>query len=182
MHLRLIVFALLAAASVSAAADSVDLNLSSDSIEARYNTGFGAGEMTVGALYNNNQNDWAANVGLLATSESIHANSRLEGGLGGKVYAVSVGSSQVLALGLGGQFRWFPGNRSVGVGGYAFYAPNIVTGVDGKRFWEAGVRVEVELVKNSSAYVGYREVRAELDNDTNVNVDRGAFIGMLIKF
>lgn len=182
MVLRLIVFALFAAASATATAGSVDLNVSRDSVEAKYYSGVGMGEMTVGALYNGDRNYWAANIGLLATSETNAASSRLEGGLGGKVYAVSVGSSDVLALGLGGQFRWFPGNGSFGVGAYAFFAPSVLTGMDGRRFREVGLRAEVEVVKNSSVYVGYREVRVDLDNDTNVNVDKGSFVGIQIKF
>jgi hypothetical protein len=182
MCLRLIVLALLAGASVSATADSVDVNLSRDSIEARYYSAVGLADMTFGALYNQNQRDWAANVGLLATGESSPAGSRLEGGLGGKLYAVSVGGAHLLALGLGGQFRWFPGSGSIGLGGYAFYAPSIVTTMDGESFREAGVRAEVELFRNSSMYFGYRQVRADLDNHTRLNVDKGSFVGIQIKF
>jgi hypothetical protein len=182
MYLRLIVLALFAAVSVAATAGSLDVNLSRDSIEGRYNSSVGLGEMTLGALYNDDQKDWAANIGLLAMSEVNSAGSRLEGGLGGKIYAVSVGNAEVLALGLGGQFRWFPGNSSFGLGGYAFYAPGIVTLLDGRRFREVGVRAEVELFKNSSLYIGYREVRAELDDHTKRDVDKGSFIGIQIRF
>jgi len=182
MRLRLSVFALLAGASVAATAGSVDVNLSRDSIEARHNSSTGLAEMTVGALYNRDQNNWAVNVGLLSTGESYNAGSRLEGGLGGKLYAVSVGHSRVLALGLGGQFRWFFGSGPIGIGGYAFYAPSIVTTMDGESFREVGVRADFELVKNSTLYWGYREVRAQLDNQTQANVDKGSFVGIQVKF
>jgi hypothetical protein len=182
MRLRLIGFALLAAASFSAAAGSVDLNLSNHTIEAKFYANAGAADWTFGGLYNRDSKDRALNVGLLATGDSAIGNSRFEGGLGGKVYSVTAGNSDVLALALGGQARWFPGNGSFAVGAYVFYAPHVVTVLDGQRFFDAGVRAEVELIRNSFLYVGYRQVQAELDNQVKVNVDKGAFIGMQIKF
>ncbi len=180
--MRLIVFALLAAASFSAAAGSVDLNLSNHSIEAKFYANAGAADWTFGGLYNRDTRDRALNVGLLATGDSAIGNSRFEGGLGGKVYSVAVGNADVLALALGGQVRWFPGNGSFALGAYVFYAPHVVTLLDGQRFFDVGVRAEVELIRNSFLYVGYRQVQAELDNQVKLNVDKGAFIGMQIKF
>ncbi len=180
--MRLIVFALLAAASFSAQAGSVDLNLSNHSIEAKFYANAGAADWTFGGLYNRDTRDRALNVGLLATGDSAIGNSRFEGGLGGKVYSVTVGNADVLALALGGQARWFPGNGSFALGAYVFYAPHVVTLLDGQRFFDVGVRAEVEVIRNSFLYVGYRQVQAELDNQVKLNVDKGAFVGMQIKF
>jgi hypothetical protein len=186
--MRLIVFALLAAASFSAAAGSVDVNLSNDTIEAKYYGNAGAADWTFGGLYNRDTKDRAVNVGLLATGDSAFGNSRLEGGLGGKLYSVTihtrdaVPNADVLALALGGQLRWFPGNGSFALGAYAFYAPHVVTLLDGQRFYDVGVRAEVEVIRNSFVYVGYRQVQAELDNNVKANVDKGGFVGMQIKF
>jgi hypothetical protein len=180
--MRLIVFALLAAASFSAAAGSVDVNLSNDTIEAKFYSNAGAADWTFGALYNRDTKDRALNVGLLATGDSSVGNSRIEGGLGGKLYSVTVGSGDVLALALGGHGRWFPGNGSFAVGAYAFYAPHVVTLLDGERFYDIGVRAEVEVIRNSFVYVGYRQVQAELDNKVKLNVDKGGFVGLQIKF
>jgi hypothetical protein len=186
--MRLIVFVLLAAASFSAAAGSVDVNLSNDTIEAKYYGNAGAADWTFGGLYNRDTKDRAVNVGLLATGDSAFGNSRLEGGLGGKLYSVTIHSrgavpnADVLALALGGQLRWFPGNGSFALGTYAFYAPHVVTLLDGQRFYDVGVRAEVEVIRNSFVYVGYRQVQAELDNNVKANVDKGGFLGMQIKF
>jgi hypothetical protein len=182
MRLRLIVFALLAAASFTAAAASVDVNLSNDTIEAKFYANAGAADWVFGGLYNRDTRDRAFSVGLLATGDSAVGNSRIEGGLGGKLYTVTVGNGDVLALALGGQVRWFPGNGSFALGPYAFYAPHVVTLLDGERFWDIGVRAEVEVIRNSFLYVGYRQMRAELDNQVKINVAKGAFVGMQIKF
>ena len=188
MRLRLFVFALLAAASFSAAAGSVDVNLSNDTIEGKFYANAGAADWTFGGLYNRDTKDRAVNVGLLATGDSTFGNSRIEGGLGGKLYSVTihnrdaVPNADVLALALGGQLRWFPGNGSFALGAYAFYAPHVVTLLDGQRFFDIGVRAEVEVIRNSFVYVGYRQVQAELDNNVKLNVDKGGFIGLQVKF
>ena len=180
--MRLIVFTLLAAASFSAAAGSVDINLSNDTIEAKFYGNAGAADWTFGGLYNRDSKDRALNVGLLATGDSAIGNSRFEGGLGGKIYSVTVGSGDLVALALGGQVRWFPGSGSFALATYVFYAPHVVTLVDGQRFFDAGVRAEVEVIRNSFVYVGYRQMQAELDNNVKLNVDKGGFVGLQIKF
>ena len=180
--MRWIVFAVLAAASFSAVAGAVDINLSNDTIEARYDNPVGAADWTFGGLYNRDEKNYAFNIGLLATGDTGAGNSRIEGGLGGKVYTVRVADSDVAALALGGQVRWFPGNRSFGFGGYIFYAPKVVTVLDGEGFYDAGIRAEVEVIRNSSVYVGYRWMRASLENNTTPYVDKGGFIGLMVKF
>jgi hypothetical protein len=135
-------------------------------------------------LYNRDTKDRALNVGLLAMGDSTIGNSRIEGGLGGKLYSVTIhdANADVLALALGGQVRWFPGNGSFAIGTYAFYAPHVVTLLDGERFFDIGVRAELELIRNSFVYVGYRQMRVELDNQMKRDVDKGGFVGLQVKF
>jgi len=180
--MRWIVFAVLAAASFSAAAGAIDVNLSNDTIEARYDSAAGAADWTFGALYNRDEKNYALNVGLLAVGDKGVGGSRVEGGVGGKIYTVRVADSDVAALALGGQVRWFPNNGSFAVAGYAYYAPKVVTFADGQNFYDTGIRGEVEVIKNSFVYIGYRWTRAELDNGTQPYVDKGGFAGLQIKF
>jgi hypothetical protein len=180
--MRCIAAAVLALASFSAVAGSVDINLSNDTLEAKYEQAVGAADWTFGGLYNRDDKNYDFNVGLLAAGEGSAGNSRVEGGLGGKIYAIHVAGSDVAALALGGQIRWFPGNRSFAFGGYAFYAPKVVTFIDGKNFYDTGLRAEVEVFRNSFAYVGVRWTRAELNDGSQPYVDRGGFAGVMVKF
>jgi hypothetical protein len=164
-------------------ADSIDVNLNNDTIQATYAAAFRKAEFNVGFLDNTDQNDWAANMGLLASGEKQTADARIEAGLGGRVYAASVSNQDVLALALGGQFSVHPNNLPIGFSGYLYYAPDIVTFMDGHQFWEWGARVEFEVVKKTAnIYVGYRKMRAELDNNNDVTVDSGAHVGVKISF
>ncbi|MBI5783109.1 MAG: hypothetical protein HZA69_05165 [Gammaproteobacteria bacterium] len=183
MRLRIILAALTAGFSGAVSADSLDINLNNDSIQAIYATNWRTAEFNVGLLSNTDQNDWAASIGLLALGEQQTGATRTEGGLGGKIYLADIANQDVLALGLGGQFRTFPNNGPIGFSGYLYYAPDIVTAMDGKKFWEMGARVEFEMVKKTAnIYLGYRKMRADLDDGRDITVDSGLHAGVKITF
>jgi len=96
--MRWIVFAVLALASVAATAGTLDINLSNDTIEAKYDNPFGAADWTFGGLYNRDDKNYLFDIGLLAAGEGNAGKSRVSGGLGGKVYAIHVAGSDVAAL------------------------------------------------------------------------------------
>ena len=183
MRLRIFLAAVAAGFSVPVLADSLDINLNNDSVQAIYATDWRKAEFNAGFLSNGDQNDWVASMGLLASGEKQTGEMRTEAGLGGKVYVADVSNKDVLALGLGGQFSVHPNNGPIGFGGYLYYAPDVITFMDGKKFWEWGVRAEFEVVKKTAnIYVGYRKVRADLDNNSNVTVDSGGHVGVKISF
>lgn len=183
MRLRVFLAALAAGFSGPGSADSIDINLNNDSIQAIYASDWSTGEFNVGLLSNSDKDNWVASVGLLALGDKRTRGTRTEVGVGGKIYYASAGNRDVYALGLGGQLRVFPNDGPIGIGGYAFYAPDIVTSGDGKKFWEAGARVEFEVVQGTaSVYLGYRKVRTELDNGSHVTVDSGSHAGLWIYF
>ena len=175
----------IAAAGLAAAAtaDSFDINLNSDAVEGRYATHFRSAEFTLGGLYNGDRDAWLAYAGLLAIGERSTKEARSEAGLGGRIYGASVDNQDLLALALGGQFRWFPGNGPFGVSAYGYLAPDVVAGIDAKRFWEAGARLEYEVVKNTAGvYLGYRRVRAMFKHDVDLDLDKSGHIGLHISF
>jgi len=183
MRLRIFLAVLTAGFSGAVLADSLDINLNNKSVQAIYGTNWRTAEFNAGLLYNNDRSDWVASAGLLASGMGQTGQTRTEAGLGGKIYGASVDNQNILALGLGGQFSVFPNNGPFGFGAYAYYAPDIVTFMDGKKFWEFGARVEFEVVKNTAnVYIGYRKVRADLDNNSNVTVDSGGNVGVKISF
>jgi hypothetical protein len=180
--MRWIAFAVLALASFSAAAGTLDVNLSNDTIEAKFDMPVGAADLTFGGLYNRDDKNYLLNIGLLAAGDGSAGNSRFSGGLGGKIYTVHVAGQDVGALTLGGQLTWFPGNGNFGFGGYAWFAPSVVTFIDGKNFYDTGLRAQVEVFRNSFAYIGYRWTRAELEDGSQPYVDRGGYLGIMVKF
>ena len=183
MRVRIFVVVLAAGFSGPGRADSIDINLNSDSIQATYASNWRTAEFNLGLLSNSDKDNWVASAGLLTLGETQPPGTRIEVGLGGKVYLASASNQDVLALGLGGQLRVFPSGGPVGVAGYVFYAPDVVTSGDAQQFWEAGARVEFEAIQSTaSIYLGYRKARAQLDNGLHVTVDSGAYAGVRIHF
>lgn len=165
-----------------ALADSFDINLSNDDVQLTYGSSFRSAEVTTGILYNEDD-DWTAHVGLVAMGEKQGGASRSDASLGGRLYYASAGSTDALALALGGRFRWFPANGAIGLSGYGFYAPDIVTGVDATRFWDAGASIEFEVVRRTaSVYVGYSKVEMRLEDGTDVTVNKGGHVGLRLLF
>lgn len=183
MGLRIFAVFLALICSRAVVADSLDINLNDDSLEGIYTSNWRTAEASFGMLYNDDKEDWVASAGLLVLGERQDANRVFQGGLGGKLYFASVSNEDVLALGLGGQVRVYPGNGPIAVSGSLFYAPDIVTMLDGEKFWEASVRAEFEMVKRrASVYVGYREIQADLDDGRDITVDNGLHAGVKVVF
>jgi hypothetical protein len=171
----------------SALADSLDLNLRNDAVQLTYGRSYRAAEVTGGALWKDNENGsgtrWAAHLGLLASGEREGGGSRWQAEAGGRLYFAEAGSNEALALALGGRVRWSPADSPIGLGAYAFFAPDVVTGLDAKRFWEAGARVELEVIRNTAnVYVGYRKMEMRLDNGADATLDKGGHVGVRIVF
>ena len=183
MHVRILLAVLAAGFSGPGLADSIDINLNSDSIQATYASNWRTAELDLGLLSNSDKDNWVASAGLLALGETQPTGTRTEVGVGGKIYLASASDQDVLALGLGGQVRVFPHGGPIGIAGYVFYAPDVVTSGDAQQFWEAGARIEFEAIESTaSIYLGYRKARAKLDNGLHVTVDSGAHAGVRIHF
>ena len=178
MHIRVLAAVLAAAFSSGVAAESIDINVGDESIQASYIGVVKTAEYDFRFMDNDDRDNWLASAGLLVSGPRTGA----EVGLGGKFYLISVSNEDVYGFGLGGQARVFLGNGPLAIGGSLFYAPDVLTGGDGENFWEATARLEVEVVQDAaSIYVGYRKVRAELENGADITVDSGGHIGLQLR-
>jgi hypothetical protein len=184
MQLRITIAAALVALgySAGASADSIGITLSNDVVAAEYGTNLRTADLTFGGLYNRDNKNRFADIGLLAHGEST-SGGRTEIGVGGRVYGAHADDQDLVGLALGGQVRWFPTSAPIAIGGYAFYAPSVLTGVDGKNFWDASARVEWEIIRNTaSVFVGYRKAHAKFDNGQSNDLDHTVHLGMQMKF
>lgn len=179
MHIRVLAGILAAAFSSGVAADTIDINVGDDSIQGSYSGAVKTAAYEFRFMDNDDRDNWLASAGMLVSGP----RTGTEVGLGGKFYLMSAANEDVYGLGLGGQARVVLGNGPIAIGGSLFYAPDVLTGGDGEDFWEATARLEFEVAPDSaSLYVGYRKVRAELENGANVTVDSGGHVGLELKF
>jgi hypothetical protein len=73
--MRWIVFAVFALASFSVTAGSLDVNLSNDTIEAKYDSPVGAADWTFGGMYNRDDKNYTLDIGLLASGDGSAGGS-----------------------------------------------------------------------------------------------------------
>jgi hypothetical protein len=167
----------------TAAADTIDLNVNNDVVEGRYAAPVGTGQMGLGGLHHDVTKDWLIYAGFLGRGEARTSAGRSEIGLGGRAYGGSAGPYDILSLALGVDFSIYPWNQSVGVGAYAYYAPNVLSTRDARRFLDAGARVEFEVIKPTGVlYIGFRQIRATFEDGNRVKLDNHAHVGLRISF
>ena len=118
---------------------------------------------------------------MLVFGREYNSTSRIEGGLGGKAYLANIGGASVTAIGLGGQMTYFPRNSKLGFGGYAYYAPSIVTS-NAKNLLEYGARIEFQMMETASAYIGVHHTDVEVTPGVTNVVDDGLHFGVTIRF
>ncbi len=187
MTLRQTLALTLLAASTSALADTVDINVSDKSAQLRYamplgRDSLGKSEFNAGLLYTENGKGMVE-AGIQVMNE-VGANlPGLTVGLGVKGLAASVAQYDAAALALGGQVRFSPPMaKRLGLVGQFYVAPKIVTFGDANRFLETGVRLEYEILPQATAYVGYRKIRFGIDNNPGATLDEGAHVGVKLLF
>lgn len=164
----------------SAQAKALDIFLNNNTASAEYLTTLGGADAGFGFLYNTS-GDWIAHAAMLVFGREYNSTSRIEGGMGGKAYMANINGSTVTALGLGGQMTYFPKNSKFGFGGYAYYAPSIVTS-SAKNLLEYGVRAEFQMMETASAYVGIHHTEVGYSSGATSVVDDGLHFGVNLRF
>ncbi|MDH5571090.1 MAG: hypothetical protein OEY89_04945 [Gammaproteobacteria bacterium] len=191
MYLRAFSFLLMLLASGAVLADSLMAQLSSDSARFRYQVAglgqsFGNLETEVGFLYTDKtagSNDYIADVGVLVRGESVEAPIVVS--IGGRLYAGKVADYNVYAVGLGGDAMLLPESwGGFGIGAFFIMAPGVVSFGDSDGLREYGVTLNFDVSPQASVILGYQniEVNIETNNVGDVEVDKGAFFGVHIKF
>ncbi len=63
-----------------------------------------------------------------------------------------------------------------------FIAPSITSFSDAERFSELNARLQVEIIPQAQAYIGYRRMRFNTRNFDNVRLDRSVHLGIKLTF
>ena len=124
-----------------------------------------------------------AHVGGLVTCDAGMKEVNLAAGLGLRGVYVGRDHDSGGAVAMGGQAEArFPGYERIGFSVYGYFAPEQTSLGDVEEYYEVGVGVDYQLVKNASAYVGYREVKMDIANLTNVTADDSFHVGLRLGF
>lgn len=172
----------------SAFAGSADVTLSDQSARFTYSSGVAGSQdlnLDLGYLYNTDSTHLVT-LGVQVVGQSNDV-SGLSAGIGGRIYAASarpenVGKHDLMAVALGTDIRYKLPDKPLALGVYGYFAPKIVSFLDAERLSEFGLRAEYQILPQSFVYVGYREIKAAIENGPDITVDDGAHVGLRIQF
>ena len=161
-------------------ADGLDIFLNDKTVGVEYLTTYRGSDISFGFLTGAPSN-WVASAGLLVLGNEYGPDSKIEGGLGVKIYLSSIGGNSIMAVAIGGQVIYFPQSSKIGVGGFLYYSPDIIT-FGGTSFIETGVRAEYRMFETASIYAGLHNVTVSPDSGGTVKVDDGFHVGINLRF
>lgn len=88
------------------------------------------------------------------------------------------------AVGVGGFFRYgLPVNPNVGVAGYVYYAPSVLSFSDTENMINSDLRLQYSVIPSARVYAGYRYVGIRLENSSKRHkLGNGFHLGLTIDF
>jgi hypothetical protein len=182
---RIILFLIGFFLSSGAAASELGLNLSDEALELDYSATPTAGGAMLGAgLIRQEDDNLIGDLSLHLVDNAGSETQPVQVGLGGKLVLIDteVPSGGALAIGAFGRLNLSKANR-LAIAGAIHYAPDVTTFSDVDEYLEYSARMEYEVLRNASIYLGYRRVRADFDiTPGNVTLDSGAHFGMHFRF
>lgn len=195
---KVLIAAALAGFAQLAAAEEFDLNINGDAVRgalsgplSRVFSGV-TGQYDAGLLYKKGDDSptdpkdvklTLGHFGVLATGDVGAKGAEAGAGLGVRAVFADRGDATGAALALGGQFEVrLPGFERVGLSGYGFFAPKILSFSDLKSYSEYALDVEFEVVRAAAIYAGYRRVNVKPEPNGPSNADDGAHIGLRLSF
>lgn len=183
----------LLAAAAAVPAQTLDLNLSNDGAQFRYITqdrdsaGFGNKEVDLGLVYTTDD----VIVGMFGAQVVAEAGSRspgLDAGLGLKLFGANAeideqDDASLFALTLGGQLHFVPPPwPRIGVSLQGYFSPDVVTFGDADKFIYLSSALEYRVLPQAMIYLGYRKMRAGIEDDGTVTLESGGHFGFQLEF
>lgn len=154
----------------------------------------GGSELSVGAFVSE-QGDKLAHATLMArgirqTSKTQYSLGAGMKGIFGDVAIPAIGAAvesdeSVGAVALGFQFGVLLASSKhnpIEMAIEGFLAPSITSFSDAERYRELGAKLQIEIIPQARAYVGYRQIRIETNDFSDVRVDRSMHIGIKLSF
>lgn len=167
-------------------AEEINIQLSSETARFMYLTeafgqNFGRLELETGFLYNEN-GDSLINVGLLVRGESVSVPLIVS--MGARLYYADLGANATVgAVAIGGDLLLAPESwGGLGIGGFYFTAPSVVSFLDAEDLTEYGVYLNFQISPQASISGGYKRIEAAITNAVDVDIDEGAYFALTLNF
>lgn len=174
-------------------ADSLDLSLNDDAARMTYEADMSRSGMKgllidAGYYYNDTQKINRSDADMIHLGLQVTGDNWSQAGVfnikvGGRLIYTNLDPLyDIMALGLGGEFRFSPVHR-LGIGASGYYAPRILAFMDGERYSELGVKLDYQLLQQAYIYVGYRKILVRVDGaPSSTELDDSGHLGLKLTF
>ena len=174
-----------------AESQALDVRLGDNSARFMYSSevlggSFGPASLEFGVFFNEH-NDTLLHAGMFIASESLENPFSISLGLRGYYADAGNGPNQVQtdvgALAIGGELVFVPKN----FGGFGFaatyyIAPSVLAFMDADRLVEYGARLEFSITEQTKLILGYRNIEADREDGSNIEIDSGFIFGIGLRF
>ena len=186
---RALITLCLAAAAGGAQAEQLDINLSDEVLRGTFEAPLPsqrlAGVYELGALLGESGGVQfeQAHVGLLVTGDAGAREATVKAGLGGRLFLLESDVPDGGGLALGGMIdARVPSFNRIGVVAYAYGAPSASTFGDLEAWYEYAVSLDYQVLRGASIYVGWRQLKVDIEDFGNATVDTGFHGGLRLSF
>jgi hypothetical protein len=172
----------------AAQAEQLDINLSDEvlrGVYARDLSGRLNGLYDLGGMSGERRDERFEEIhaGLLVTGDAGAQKANVTAGLGGRVFAVHADEVDGAGLALGGMFEArLPAFNRIGMVSYLYGAPQASTFGDIEGFLEYAVALDYQVLQGASLYVGYRQLKVDVEDFGSFTVDTGFHLGLHLTF
>ena len=189
MMKQALAFVVLALTATGVRAERLDINLSSETLRATFDAPLPS--ETLGGLYEfgglmgerRGVEFQQAHLGLLVTGDAGARDANVVAGLGGRVFLLGGDGADGGGLGLGGMVdARLPSFNRIGVIAYGYFAPEASTFGDLEGWAEYAVSLDYQVLKGASIYVGWRQLKVDVEDFGNYTVDTGFHGGLRLSF
>lgn len=176
-------------ASVQSNATGLEFRVANESAEVLYlykssTFGYGGSDVSWGYYFNEND-DVMLSGSFLISGNGAGSKRALQFGVGVKAFVVDVANADIQGggLGIGGLFRYvFSSSTPIAVLIEAYTVPTITGFGDTDGFTETRFALELEVSPSARAYVGYKTVTLDDENNVEYKIDNTSHIGIRLSF
>lgn len=178
-----------AAVSLPVQANDFEAMLSSETAQFTFRSdssliGWGGSELGFGLFYNN-EDDYVGQLSLMQRRQPSQ-QTPLTLGVGVRMYggSIDIPDKGIFAIAIGGEIRYtFPGTMPMAVYLTAHYAPKITSFSDIDELVDTNIGFQIEVLPQTTAFIGYRSFDVELDDGRNYDLDDdNVHIGIRMQF
>lgn len=173
--------------ALTLAADTLQLDLNDDAARIAYAHPIEARNLRLDGSWQHHQDRGEViGGGLHVMGNAGTGKNPVQAGLGARALWLDADQADAdgSVLALGGYFHYtLPRYNRFAIGGYLYFAPDVIAFGDAEQFQSVGFYGSYELLQQADIYVGVRNIKADFTNGvSNYNFDTGLHLGVRIEF